>query len=164
MSTSIPPRSRDIGPKKEFGIVASQFNVEYVQGMVDKATSELYELAPRCKIHFRQVPGAFEIPLMAAELARFQRRAGSRLQAVLCLGVIMRGETAHADLIARAVTEGLQRVALETRVPMIHEVLLLDNEEQAKARCLDEQLNRGRHAARAAVEMAQALEPHRTER
>ena len=68
-----------------------------------------------------------------------------------------KGETAHADLIARSVTAALMNIALEFRVPVIHEVLLLRNEEQAKARCLGTDLNRGIEAARAGVSIARTV-------
>ena len=69
----------------------------------------------------------------------------------------MQGETAHAELIARTVTMALMRLALEFQVPVIHEVLLLKNEEQAKARCLGTERNRGMEAARAGVAMARTV-------
>lgn len=157
MSSTIPPRPRTIVSRKSFVIVAAKFNSEYVQAMVEAATKELQELAPRCKITVKEVPGSFEIPLMVQEMIRSQPKA----QAILCLGVILRGATAHADLIARSVTDALMGLSLERRIPVIHEVLLLDNEEQARERCMGEELNRGRDAARAAVEMGKAMESYR---
>ena len=99
-----------------------------------------------------EVPGAFEIPLVVQEIA-----AHREVDAVIALGVIIEGETAHATLIGRTVTDALQRIALTHRVPVVHEVLLLKNEEQAQVRCCGTELNRGIEAARVAVRMAQVM-------
>ena len=135
-----------------FAIVASHYNNTYVQPMVDSASSEINELEPGAGVHLVRVPGSFEIPL-AVKLVAMQRK----FDAILALGVILQGETAHADLIGRSVTAALMNIALEFRVPVIHEVLLLENEEQAKARCLGTDLNRGIEAARAGVSIARTV-------
>ena len=135
-----------------FAIVASHYNNTYVQPMVDSASSEINELEPGAGVHLVRVPGSFEIPL-AVKLVAMQRK----FDVILALGVILQGETAHADLIGRSVTAALMNIALEFRVPVIHEVLLLQNEEQAKARCLGTDLNRGIEAARAGVSIARTV-------
>lgn len=135
-----------------FAIVASQYNNTYVQPLVDSATSEINELEPGAHVSLVRVPGSFEIPL-AVKLVAMQRK----FDAILALGVILQGETAHAELVARSVTSALMDLTLEFRVPVIHEVLFLLNEEQAKARCLGEKLNRGTEAARAAVDTARTV-------
>ena len=135
-----------------FAIVASRYNNAYVQALIDSATSELNEVEPGADVHLVRVPGSFEIPL-AVKLVALQKK----VDAILALGVVLRGETAHADLIARSVTTALMNLALELKIPVIHEVLLLDNEEQARARCLGKKLNRGTEAARAAVSIARTV-------
>jgi 6,7-dimethyl-8-ribityllumazine synthase len=132
-----------------FGIVASQYNDTYVQALVDSATAEINELEPRSRLSLVRVPGSFEIPL-AVKLVAAQKRC----HGILALGVIFQGETAHAELIARTVSTALMSIALEFTVPVIHGVLFLKNEQQAKARCLGRELNRGIEAARTAVAMA----------
>ena len=132
--------------------MASRYHNAYVEALIDSATTELNEVEPGADVHLVRVPGSFEIPL-AVKLVALQKK----VDAILALGVVLRGETAHADLIARSVTTALMNLALELRIPVIHEVLLLDNEEQAKARCLGNKLNRGTEAARAAVSIARTL-------
>jgi len=152
MSNILPTRPRQMMQRRAFAIVASQYNQEYVKGLVDHATEELNNISPGAAINVYEVPGAFEIPMIVQELA-----ARGGVEAIIALGVIIRGETEHADLIGKAVTHALLDAGLRYRIPVIHEVLLLSNEEQARARCLDAELNRGTEAARIAVKMVQAI-------
>ena len=76
-----------------------------------------------------------------------------RPSAVICLGVIIEGETAHAELVATSVTDQLLNLSLAYNTPVIHEVLLVDNLEQAAARCMGVEINRGTDAARTAASM-----------
>ena len=104
-----------------------------------------------------RVPGAFEVPMMVKRAIE-QPVSGETPDAVIAFGVILRGSTAHADLIGTAITNQLMSQACESLVPVIHEVLLLEDEQQAFARCIASALNRGREAARAAVTMLHMLE------
>ncbi len=153
MSNIIPNRPR-FAPfqRKSFGIVASQYNPEYVQGLVAATRAELEVLIPNVQVTLFEVPGAFEIPVVLQELAH---RGG--MDALIALGVIIEGETAHAELIGQSVTNAIQDIALRFRTPVIHEVLLVKNEEQARARTLCAELNRGTEAARAAVRITQVI-------
>ncbi len=153
MSNALSPKPRIIGPKVRICIVASKFNERYSDAMVENAIEELGELVPHGRVDLIRVPGAFEIPVMVASVLDRDPPA-----CVIALGVILRGATAHADLIARSVTDGLQQLALRSLRPVIHEVLLLDDEKQAYARCIGSQLNRGRDAARAAASMVDVLQ------
>jgi len=138
--------------KRRFTLVASQFNAKYVQGLVNHATEELRDLVSGALITLHQVPGAFEIPIVVREIAR-QERA----DAIIAIGVIIRGNTAHAEHLSHSVTHALQQIALEFGVPVINAVLSLENEDQARERCLEKRINRGIEAARAAIQIANVM-------
>lgn len=153
MMKSVPMRPR-LAPKAtlSFAIVASEYNAHYVQPMVNHAYTELTTLEPGAAVTLISAPGSFEIPLFVKALAELERH-----QAIIALGVLMQGETAHAQLVAHAVTTALMTISIDHHVPILHEVLLLDNDEQAQARCLSQEYNRGIEAARAAVSAARTL-------
>jgi 6,7-dimethyl-8-ribityllumazine synthase len=136
-----------------FAIVASKYNARYVDAML-AAAKGILQKARAEEIQIVRVPGAFEIPLVAARLAG----ASPSPSAVICLGVILRGATTHAQSISDVVSYALGTIALQTGVPVIHEVLLLENEQQAAERCLGKKHNRGAEAALTAIEMNRLLE------
>jgi len=152
MSKAAPSRPRTNRVKRVFCIVASRFNAQYVDGLIDHTTRELRALAPDATISLQRVPGSFEIPVIVREFA-IQNKA----DAIIACGVILQGETNHAQNLSRSVTDALQRIAIEHGVPVINVVLSFDNENQARARCLENKINRGTEAARAAVEIANVL-------
>jgi 6,7-dimethyl-8-ribityllumazine synthase len=133
-----------------FAIVASRFNAEYVDAMVHAAREEL--LRAGAKIRVVRVPGAFEIPVVAAKLA-----AKPRCAAVICLGVIFQGETSHAQQISDGVTHALAQIQVAHKIPVIHGVFHFTKVKQAKVRCLGAKHNRGTEAAHTALEMARVL-------
>lgn len=139
-----------------FAIVASRYNGRYVDAMLRGARAELRRAGATVQVV--RVPGAYEIPVVAKALAR---TAAPRLEAIICLGVILRGETVHAAHIGEAVSAALMQIQLEHEIPVIHEVLLLENAEQARKRCLDPRHNRGLEAAQTALEMAAVMLPFR---
>lgn len=152
MSTAAPTVPGVDTTRRRFAIVASKFNTHFVQGLVNHATDELRRRCPSAAINVHHVPGAFEIPVVARELA-----ARKDVDVVLALGVIIKGSTTHAEHLAASVTNALQQIAIDYGVPVINAVLSLDNEEQARERCLEERMNRGIEAGRAAVEIARVM-------
>jgi 6,7-dimethyl-8-ribityllumazine synthase len=141
-----------------FAIVASRYNGRYVDAMLRAAKAELKRAGAR-KIEVIRVPGAYEVPIVAARLARLGGIHGSNseLSGIICLGVILRGQTVHAAHIGDAVSRALMAIQLRDEVPVIHEVLLLENEEQARVRCLSKTHNRGMEAAQTALAMAELM-------
>ena len=128
-----------------FALVVSIFNREYTDALLASAQTAL----KGHEIKVVRVPGAYEIPLQVQRLARTKR-----YDAIIALGVVWQGKTLHAQEILRAVTDALMRISLETDVPVIHEVLAVSTEAEARARCMGVKLNRGREAAEAALAMA----------
>jgi 6,7-dimethyl-8-ribityllumazine synthase len=141
-----------VSQRRTFALVAGEYHRELVNGLADHATRELTTISPNFQILNFTVPGAFEIPLLVQELA-----GRKDIDAIIALGVIIEGETQHASLIGAAVTNSLQQIALAYRIPVIHEVLLVKNAEQARQRCLEETNNRGTEAARIAVQMVKVM-------
>jgi 6,7-dimethyl-8-ribityllumazine synthase len=147
-----PVKNKKVGAVEgTFAIVASRYNARYVDAMLRAARETLSRAG--AKVQIVRVPGAYEIPIIAARLAR-QSAEDEDLAAIICLGVILRGETVHAAHIGEAVTQALMRIQVEHEVPVIHEVLLLENAAQAEKRCLSKKHNRGMEAAQTALEMA----------
>ncbi|MEI7730206.1 MAG: 6,7-dimethyl-8-ribityllumazine synthase [Verrucomicrobiota bacterium] len=136
-----------------FAIVASEYNAKYVDSMLNGAQTFLTQ-AGAAEVRVLRVPGAFEVPAVAAKLARQQRPGWD---GIVCLGVILRGETTHAQHIGDTVSRLLGQIAVDTGVPVIHEVLLLENTAQADKRCLDPEHNRGAEAAQTALAMAKVM-------
>ncbi len=151
----LPARPRQIvGAKHHFAFIASQYNPEYTQGLVNAAARELNAGMPAAQLVLHQVPGSWEIPVAVQEAARAKE---GRPDVIIAFGVVLQGATRHADLIARTVTDALMRISLESAIPVIHAVLHCEDEAQARQRCLEEKTNRGAEAARAAMQMAQVM-------
>ena len=149
MSSALPPKPRIIGNKIiRICIVASKYNEQFTNALVENAIEEINQLVPSARIDLIRVPGAFEIPVAVASVMEREMPA-----CVIALGLILRGATQHGDLVARAVTDALMQISLEVKRPVIHEVVIVDDEKQAYARCIAPQLNRGKEAARAAATM-----------
>jgi 6,7-dimethyl-8-ribityllumazine synthase len=152
MSTEFPVRPEVLNETVRFAIVASEYNRYYVDGLVRFANEELKSIAPQAQLSLVRVPGSFEIPIAVQAVAQRQKP-----DAILAFGLLFDGETLHASLIATAVTQALLTISLKECVPVLHEIIVAKNEEQAKARCLSIEINRGTEAARAAVRIVLAL-------
>lgn len=129
--------------KKRIGIVASLFNEEYVNAMLESALEELDDQA---EVIVWRVPGSFEIPLAIQRIIEREE-----VEVAIAFGVIWQGKTMHAELLAHSVTHALMQISLEQDTPVIHQVLTVKTESEARARCMGKTLNRGREAAEAAL-------------
>lgn len=136
-----------------FGIVVGRFNDVVAQRLLEGAIDALVRHgADEDEITVVWVPGSFEIPLAAQELAQ-----SGGVDAVVCLGVVIRGETPHFEFVAAEASKGVGQVALATRVPTTFGVLTVDSMAQALDRAGGKQGNKGAEAALAAVEMVALL-------
>jgi len=135
---------------KRFGIVVSRFNEFITERLFRSAFDGLLRCGAKPEdIHVVRVPGAFEIPSAARTLAETKK-----YDAIICLGCLLRGDTAHYDVIVNEVARGIGQSAQETRVPHAFGVLTCDTLEQAIDRAGLKMGNKGFEAALAAVEMA----------
>ncbi|HEX2852030.1 MAG TPA: 6,7-dimethyl-8-ribityllumazine synthase [Opitutaceae bacterium] len=149
MSLASPSARAVPGASYAFGIVAARFNETLVDSLLDRVRDRLAALGVKpAKITVVRVPGSHEVPWAAQALAR-----GGRLDAVVALGVLIGGDTSHHEMVGQSVSHALQRVALETRTPVINGVIVADTRAQAVARCTG-RINRGAEFAAAALEMA----------
>ena len=137
-----------------FAIVAARFNELITNQLVAGARDGLRRHGVSDDaIDLTWVPGSLEIPVVARKLAQ-----SGRYDALICLGAVIRGATAHFDYVAAGAAQGISRVALDTGVPAIFGVLTTDTIEQALERAGTKQGNKGWDAALAAIEMARVLQ------
>jgi 6,7-dimethyl-8-ribityllumazine synthase len=138
------------GSGRRIAVIAARFNEGVTRKLVDGAVEGLRSHGVDDEaIDVVWVPGAFEIPPVAARLA-----GSSRYDAVICLGAVIRGETAHFELVANEAARGIADVATTTGVPVIFEVLATEDLAQAEARAGGAHGNKGWEAANSALEMA----------
>jgi 6,7-dimethyl-8-ribityllumazine synthase len=132
-------------------IAVSRFNEEVTSGLLQGARAYLAEHgAPAPEVI--PAPGAFELPLIAQTLARTGRYAG-----VVCLGCVIKGETAHFEFISLGAATGLMHASLATETPIAFGILTTYTDEQAEARSREDAENKGREAAAACLETALTL-------
>ena len=132
-----------------FAIVASRWNDSLVSRLIDGALDALAELsADENAVEVFRVPGSFEIPLCALKAA-----ASGKFDAVICLGVIIRGQTPHFEYIAAEVARGIGAAGMKTGVPLLFGVITAENVDQAIDRAGVKLGNKGFEAATAAVEL-----------
>ncbi|MFT3790098.1 MAG: 6,7-dimethyl-8-ribityllumazine synthase [Rudaea sp.] len=137
-----------------FAIIASRWNPGIVDALVDGARRALREHGVADDaIDLVRVPGAWEIPVISARLARAGKHA-----AILALGCVVRGDTRHYEHVADGCAQGLMRVALDTGVPVLNGVLAVERHADAQARAGGAHGNKGEEVALAALEMADLCE------
>jgi 6,7-dimethyl-8-ribityllumazine synthase len=141
------------GAGLRFAIVASRFNEAIVGRLVDGALDGLrrHGVDPE-RMDVAWVPGAFELPLVAQKLA-----VSGSYDAVIAVGAVIRGATGHYDFVAGQCAAGIQRVQLDTGVPVVFGVLTTDTIEQAVERSGAKAGNKGFEAAQTAIEMANLM-------
>jgi 6,7-dimethyl-8-ribityllumazine synthase len=138
------------GKKLVIGIVQARFNEDITNALASACLAELALLGVQEKyIDLVKVPGALEVPVALLAMAEMDK-----YDALIALGCIVRGETYHFELVANESGAGVSRVALDYKIPIANAILTTENMEQALAR----QTDKGRDAARVAVEMANLLE------
>jgi 6,7-dimethyl-8-ribityllumazine synthase len=137
------------GSSLAIAVVVARFNAYVTERLLAGALGALRDRGvPDDRVVIVRVPGAFEIPLAARELA-----ASGRFDAVVCLGAVIRGDTPHFDFVAQAATDGLGRVMLDTGVPIAFGVLTTNTVEQALDRSVEGQGNKGAEAVETVIEM-----------
>lgn len=141
------------GSKFKFGVIVSRFNQEITQGLLRGCLKSLKEAKVKKEnVKVFEVPGSFEIPLVCKKLAKTKKFDG-----LISLGAVIKGETAHFDYIAKEVSDGIMRVMLDYNIPITFGVITTYNFDQAKVRSMDDEHNKGREAALAALELANLL-------
>ena len=142
------------GSGLRIAVVVSRFNSDVTRRLSDGCLVQLAENGVTdSNIAVVQVPGCFELPLMAKHLA-----ANGRFDAIICLGAVIRGDTPHFEYVSSATASGVQRAALDSGVPVVFGVLTVDNEQQAYDRVGGPAGHKGREAALTAIEMARAMQ------
>lgn len=149
MSLDAPQPTAVSGAEFRFGVAAARFNGELVDGLLARVVATLTAAGVReTNLAIVRVPGSHEVPWAAQVLA-----TGSQCDCVIGLGVLIAGDTSHHEMVGASVSHALQRVALETRTPVINGVIVVNSEEQGRERCLG-RIDRGAEFAHAALEMA----------
>ncbi len=149
MSLDAPHTTTIDGAPFRFGIVAACFNQQLVDVLLSQVTQHLHAShVPITSIHTYRVPGAAEVPVALRWLAD-----KNHYHALIALGLLIRGDTIHYQLIADSATHALAQLALDTRLPVINGIVVAETPAQATARC-DGPVKRGAEFAQAALEMA----------
>ncbi|MGB2630601.1 MAG: 6,7-dimethyl-8-ribityllumazine synthase [Candidatus Omnitrophota bacterium] len=160
MATGKTIKGNLVAKNKKFGIVVSRFNEFVSSKLVDGALDTLTRHGAReSEITVAWVPGSFEIPMIAQKMT-----SSGKYDAVICLGVIIRGDTPHFDFVAGETAKGIAKVAMESKVPCIFGVVTADTLEQAIERAGVKSGNKGREAALAAIEMSDLYSEIKTEK
>jgi 6,7-dimethyl-8-ribityllumazine synthase len=146
-------RGEHDGTGLRVGIACALFNGGVTLRLLDGALAALGEMGTdRADVSVAWAPGAFELPLVARAYAE-----AGKVDAVLCFGAVIRGDTGHYDFVAGECASGIQRVQLDTGVPVVFGVLTTDTLEQALERSEPDDTNKGREAALTGVEMVRLL-------
>jgi 6,7-dimethyl-8-ribityllumazine synthase len=141
------------GAGLRIGLVVARFNAFVTEGLLAGALAALREAdVADGDVTIVRVPGAFEVPLAARALAD-----SGKVDGIVCLGAVIRGDTPHFDFVAGAATDGLRTMMLERGLPIGFGILTTDTVEQALERSAEGEGNKGAEAARTVIEMASLL-------
>lgn len=145
---------------RKLGIVVSRFNEQITERLLQGSLTAIRQCGGDLeKVEIVKVPGAFEIPLAAKYLAK-----SGRVEGIICLGAIIRGETAHFDYVASAAAGGVSQVMLETGIPISFGVLTTESIDQAVVRSGAKGGNKGWEAAVALFELISVIHTIKAER
>ena len=146
-------RGETNGTGLRIGIAGALFNGGITMRLLNGALEALAEAGTdRRDVTMAWAPGAFELPLVARAFA-----TAGKVDAVLCLGAVIRGDTGHYDFVAGECASGIQQVQITTGMPVVFGVLTTDTLEQALVRSEADESNKGREAARTGIEMVRLL-------
>lgn len=149
MSLSAPPAQKVDARAFRIGLAVARFNKRLVDALLQQVRAHLWTAGVKQKkLVVVRVPGSNELPSAAQLLAR-----QAKFDALIALGVLIRGDTSHHEIVAQAAAHALQRVALDEHTPIINGIIVTETRAQAEARCLGK-IDRGAEFARAALEMA----------
>lgn len=141
------------GSNMKIAIVFSRFNDKIGRVLLTSVNNNLYQCGvKKSDLSIFNVPGALEIPLTAKKIAQTKK-----YDAIIALGIVIRGKTYHFELVSHQSHSGLMQVSLETGIPVVYGILTANNEKQAKERASEEGLNKGKEFAHTAIETIQTL-------
>lgn len=149
MSLTAPSALKVSGAKIRIGIAAARFNQAHVDSLLDQVLAHVEEAGVKASaVEVVRVPGSNELPSALQLLAK-----GRRFDVLIALGVLIRGDTIHYELIADAATHALQHLSLSLNTPVINGIVVAENDRQARDRCFGK-VPRGAEFAQSALEMA----------
>ncbi len=158
MSHSAPPSvNLHVTPGDKYAVVVARWNHEITEALKEGAVNTLTELGAVSRVVY--VPGSYELPQMAHRIA-----STGDYVSVICLGVVVKGETRHDEYINHAVAQGITQAGMLTGVPILFGLLTVENQQQAIDRAGGKHGNKGSEAALAAIEMVQAMREFQPEK
>lgn len=158
MSHSAPPSVKlHVTPGDKYAVVVARWNHEITEALKEGAVNTLTELGAVSRVVY--VPGSYELPQMAHRIA-----STGDYVSVICLGVVVKGETRHDEYINHAVAQGITQAGMLTGVPILFGLLTVENQQQAIDRAGGKHGNKGSEAALAAIEMVQAMREFQPEK
>lgn len=148
LNQSIQKKTGTRNKNLKIAIILPRFNDELGSELLENTQKQLTVLGVKSTQVYR-VPGALELPYAALKIAKAKKQS-----AIIALGIIIRGETKHFDIVAEEAHRGLMKVSLENDIPVIFGILAVENKKQALDRVRSDRMNKGAEFAEAAVEMA----------